>query len=152
MQNYSELIIPGLVASVEPKRVAEILSILSPDANIQLRVALYLNGTIEKRNKFAKALTKEQVKDLKLSHDSDYMDRVCEFDRYDFVNDIVYYQLKGGKVRHAFKTQEDADRWLAGEYVSNSNWRKSESYPIEVWKDNTEAHGGSCSADEWPEE
>lgn len=153
MKNYSELIIPSLLGSVDSGRVAELLNYVAQgDANNTLRLALYLNGTLTKRTNFAKELDPETTLQKSLSTDCDYRGRKVRFESYDFISDRVTYTRFGGEVRHAFKTEEDAQAWLQGKSTGSWNWRQSESYPFEVWKPAEESTGCTCDADIWPEE
>lgn len=154
MKNYSELVLPGLLTKVEPNRVIEMLDrVAGGDANNTIRLALYINGTINKRDKFAPELDAELASKLRLCTDDDYRGRKVRFESYSFIDDRVYFTRFGGDVRHAFKTQEEADAWVeTGKTTTSWGWRRSDTYPYEVWRPAEDSRDCSCDADTWPEE
>lgn len=110
-----ELVVTNLLsAGVESSRLVEFLNSCGCDTDKMLRVALYLNGSLDK----------ETPRDVVVDNG-----KVLVATNYNFFDDVVSYETSFETTRW-FTSEEDANKWASESrpYAYSGNDRETERY------------------------
>lgn len=133
MSNISELIISGLMSKgVDSHRVQELVMNRFGEMNA-MRVALYLNGTINQPTpeEICVTLTGDAAKSIGY-RDKAYKNVVITGVSYDFWEDRLKFKATFEKAYY-FKSQEEADEYAKSGKCTGGSYYKRDEFIYESW-------------------